>query len=137
MVVDSLDGFARNARFGVAVHWQLATGNWQLATGNWQHRRCGAAARDWPLTGDRPYADGASAGKLAYDNVCWDLCRALASGSTRQRTAKLIRLASELGTTLGDTVALVTRRFRQGQMAEQLAVPLTPDESAWLDADLG
>ena len=50
---------------------------------------------------------------------------------------ELIRLASELGTTLGDTVALVTRRFRQGQMAEQLAVPLTPDESAWLDADLG
>lgn len=49
---------------------------------------------------------------------------------------ELTRLASESGTTLGETIALVLRRLRQRQIGEELASPLTPDEQAWLDADL-
>ncbi|MEN8234921.1 MAG: hypothetical protein ABFR89_08395 [Actinomycetota bacterium] len=47
------------------------------------------------------------------------------------------RLASELGVTVGDTVALAVRRLRQDQIGEELASSLTHDEVEWLDADLG
>ena len=50
---------------------------------------------------------------------------------------ELSRIASEFGTTMGETVALVVRHFRQDRIDEKLEAPLTPDEVEWLDADLG
>jgi len=50
---------------------------------------------------------------------------------------ELKRLASELGTSVGDTVALAVRRLRQEQLGKQLRTPLTSQEAQWLDADLG
>ena len=51
--------------------------------------------------------------------------------------AELKRLASDLGTTVGETVALAVRRLRQDQIGRQLAAPLTNAEVEWLDAELG
>jgi hypothetical protein len=50
---------------------------------------------------------------------------------------ELKQLALELGTTVGETVALAVRRLRQDRIGEELAVALTPNEVTWLDADLG
>jgi predicted transcriptional regulator len=50
---------------------------------------------------------------------------------------ELKRLADELGTTVGRTVSLAVRALRQDRVREQLAQPLRPDETAWLDAELG
>ena len=50
---------------------------------------------------------------------------------------ELKRLASELGTSVGDTVALAVRRLRQEQIGKELRACLTPQETQWLDADLG
>ncbi len=47
------------------------------------------------------------------------------------------RLASEMGTSVGDTVALAVRRLQQERLGNDLRTPLTEDESRWLDADLG
>lgn len=47
------------------------------------------------------------------------------------------RLASELGTTVGDTVALAVRRLQQDQLGKELRTALTSEEARWLDADLG
>ena len=55
----------------------------------------------------------------------------------RSTHQELKRLASELGTSVGETVALAVRRLRQDRIAEELRVSLTADEVAWLDADLG
>ena len=50
---------------------------------------------------------------------------------------ELKRLASELGTTVGATVTLAVRSLRQARMGTDLTTPLTEDETAWLDAELG
>lgn len=50
---------------------------------------------------------------------------------------ELKRLADELGTTVGETVALAVRRLRQDRIGEELTAGLTEDETDWLDADLG
>jgi hypothetical protein len=50
---------------------------------------------------------------------------------------ELKRLASDLGTTVGATVALAVRRLRQDQIGTELADDLDPAETEWLDADLG
>ncbi len=50
---------------------------------------------------------------------------------------ELKQLAVELGTTVGETVALAVRRLRQDRIGEDLAAEPTSDEIAWLDADLG
>ena len=50
---------------------------------------------------------------------------------------ELKRLAADLGTTVGETVALAVRRFRQDRIGRQLAAPLTTAETDWLDAELG
>lgn len=50
---------------------------------------------------------------------------------------ELKQLAIELGTTVGQTVALAVRRLRQDRIGEELAAALTPSEVKWLDADLG
>ncbi len=47
------------------------------------------------------------------------------------------RLASDLGTSVGDTVALAVRRLQQEHLGEELKAALTPEETRWLDADLG
>ncbi len=49
----------------------------------------------------------------------------------------LKRLADSLGTTVGKTVALAIRSLAQDHIGTQLAAPLSAEESAWLDADLG
>ena len=49
----------------------------------------------------------------------------------------LKRLAAELNTTVGNTVALAVRALRQDRMGEDLRAPLRDDEAAWLDAELG
>ena len=50
---------------------------------------------------------------------------------------ELKRLAPELGTTVGETVALAVRRLRQEQIGKELSASLTTEEAGWLDADLG
>ena len=50
---------------------------------------------------------------------------------------ELKRLASALGTTVGNTVSLAVRALRQDRMGEELNTPLREDETAWLDAELG
>lgn len=46
-------------------------------------------------------------------------------------------LAAALETTVGATVALAVRHLSQERMGTQLNCELTPEETAWLDADLG
>lgn len=50
---------------------------------------------------------------------------------------ELKRLAGELGTSVGETVARAVRRLRQDRIGEELKAPLSRDEIGWLDADLG
>ena len=50
---------------------------------------------------------------------------------------ELKRLASELGTTVGNTVTLAVRALRHDRMGSDLTAPLRDDESDWLDAELG
>jgi hypothetical protein len=50
---------------------------------------------------------------------------------------ELKRLAAELGTTVGNTVSLAVRALRQDRIGDELGTPLRPDETSWLDADLG
>ena len=69
-------------------------------------------------------------------------CMLALMGSTSVRidtaTHELLkRLAGELGSTVGDTVALAVRRLRQEQIGEQLSSELSGEEIDWLDADLG
>ena len=50
---------------------------------------------------------------------------------------ELKRLADQLGTTVGETVAIAVRRLRQDRIGEELTATLRRDEVDWLDADLG
>jgi hypothetical protein len=50
---------------------------------------------------------------------------------------ELKRLALELGSTVGETVALAVRRLRQDRIGLELKASLTGAEADWLDADLG
>jgi hypothetical protein len=50
---------------------------------------------------------------------------------------ELKRLAAELNTTVGNTVALAVRALRQDRIGSDLSAPLRTDEVVWLDADLG
>jgi hypothetical protein len=50
---------------------------------------------------------------------------------------ELKRLAAELHTTVGNTVALAVRALRQDRAGADLHMPLREDERSWLDADLG
>lgn len=50
---------------------------------------------------------------------------------------ELKSLAALLHTTVGQTVTLAVRSLRQEHIGRELRAPLTEDESAWLDADLG
>ena len=50
---------------------------------------------------------------------------------------ELKRLATELDTTVGNTVALAVRALRQDHIGSDLTESLRDDESDWLDAELG
>ncbi len=50
---------------------------------------------------------------------------------------QLKRLSEDLGTTVGETVAIAVRRLRQREIGKQLATDPTPEETEWLDADFG
>lgn len=50
---------------------------------------------------------------------------------------ELKRLASALGASVGDTVALAVRRLRQDQIGAELRLEPDLAQQAWLDADLG
>ncbi len=50
---------------------------------------------------------------------------------------ELKKLASSLGTSVGDTVALAVRRLRQDQIGADLRGALSAPEEDWLHADLG
>jgi hypothetical protein len=55
----------------------------------------------------------------------------------REIHEELTRLARELGTTVGEAVAIAARRLRQQRIGKELRAPLALDETEWLDADLG
>jgi antitoxin component of RelBE/YafQ-DinJ toxin-antitoxin module len=55
----------------------------------------------------------------------------------RETHEELKRLARELGTTVGEAVAIAARRLRQQRIGRDLSTTLTKDEIDWLDADLG
>jgi hypothetical protein len=66
--------------------------------------------------------------------ICMQTTSVRIDGETHD---ELKRLAGELGTTVGRTVALAVRALRQDRVGAQLAEPLRHDETAWLDAELG
>lgn len=55
----------------------------------------------------------------------------------RDTHEELKKLARELGTTVGEAVAIAARRLRQQRIGVELRTPLTDEETTWLDADLG
>jgi antitoxin component of RelBE/YafQ-DinJ toxin-antitoxin module len=55
----------------------------------------------------------------------------------RETHEELKKLARELGTTVGEAVAIAARRLRQQRIGRDLRTPLTKAETSWLDADLG
>jgi hypothetical protein len=55
----------------------------------------------------------------------------------RETHEPLKRLAGDLGTTVGEAVAIAARRLRQQRIGQELSAPLTEDDTNWLDADLG
>lgn len=69
---------------------------------------------------------------------CMPYCMQSTSVRIDQAThQELKQLAIELGTTVGETVALAVRRLRQDRIGAELAAALTSSEVEWLDADLG
>jgi len=50
---------------------------------------------------------------------------------------ELKRLAAVLDTTVGNTVSLAVRALRQDRIGTDLGAPLSAEEVAWLNADLG
>ncbi|MEX1092671.1 MAG: ribbon-helix-helix protein, CopG family [Acidimicrobiia bacterium] len=55
----------------------------------------------------------------------------------RDTHEELKKLARDLGTTVGEAVAIAARRLRQQRIGVELRTPLTEEETTWLDADLG
>ena len=71
-----------------------------------------------------------------------ELCMLICMHSTSVRIDssthdELKRLATEMDTTVGNTVALAVRALRQTRVGSDLRAPLRVDESDWLDAELG
>ena len=70
------------------------------------------------------------------------LCMLSCMSSTSVRVDRatheeLKRLARDLDTTVGEAVAIATRRLRQQRIGVELKAPMSEDDMAWLDADLG
>jgi len=53
----------------------------------------------------------------------------------RETHEELKGLARELGTTVGEAVAIAARRLRQQRIGKELSTPLSRDEVEWLDAE--
>ncbi len=89
-----------------------------------------------PLVGARtPLASGVCSQHM---HSCMLDCMQSTSVRIDQATHRELKLlASEFGTTVGETVALAVRRLRQDRIGEELAAGLTSDEVEWLDADVG
>ena len=47
------------------------------------------------------------------------------------------QLAADLGTTVGETVAIAIRSLRQDRIGAELTATLSEEEVEWLDAELG
>lgn len=56
---------------------------------------------------------------------------------TRETHARVTKLATQRHETIDQTVARALRVLRQDAMGRDLAIPITDDETAWLDADAG
>ena len=56
---------------------------------------------------------------------------------TRETHARVTKLAAQRHETIDQPVARALRVLRQDVMGRDLAIPLTDDETAWLDADAG
>ncbi len=56
---------------------------------------------------------------------------------SRDTHARVTRLAAERHETIDETVSRAIRALRQDAIALDLAVELTDEETAWLDADAG
>ena len=68
--------------------------------------------------------------------ICMQEWTSVRIDTTTHETLK--RLAGHLDTTIGHTVKLAVRGLQQEIMGKQLASrPLSEEEIAWLDADLG
>ena len=81
---------------------------------------------------------GPARGLLARIRRCMLFC--MQSTSVRIDVAtheELKRLASSLGATVGETVALAVRRLRQERIGEELTTALSSSEAEWLDSELG
>ena len=50
---------------------------------------------------------------------------------------ELKRHATEMDTTVGNTVAIAVRALRQTRVGSDLTTPLRDDAADWLDAELG
>jgi antitoxin component of RelBE/YafQ-DinJ toxin-antitoxin module len=50
---------------------------------------------------------------------------------------ELKQLSEDLGTTVGEAVAIAVTRLRQREIGKQLAASPTAEETEWLDADFG
>lgn len=86
----------------------------------------------------RPVRASRADGRSAPLPNCMLIC--MRSTSVRIDAAThddLKRLASELNTTVGKTVALAVRALRQDRVGSDLCTPLRDDEETWLDAELG
>jgi hypothetical protein len=66
--------------------------------------------------------------------ICMQSTSVRIDGTTHD---ELKRLAAELNTTVGNTVALAVRALRQVRVGSDLTAPLRDDETDWLDAELG
>ena len=66
--------------------------------------------------------------------ICMQSTSVRIDGATHE---ELKRLAKELGTTVGQAVAVAVRSIRQDRIGRELAAPLRDEEKTWLDADLG
>lgn len=55
----------------------------------------------------------------------------------RETHEELKKLARDLGTTVGEAVAIAARRLRQQRIGRDLKALLTEAETSWLNADLG
>ena len=87
---------------------------------------------------ERPDGDGIPVPAFADTPCCMLICMHSTSVRIDASTHEdLKRLAAELKTTVGNTVSLAVRAFRQDRIGEELHRPLGDDELAWLDADLG
>lgn len=56
---------------------------------------------------------------------------------SRETHARVTKLAAQRHETIDQTVACALRALRQEAIGRDLAIPLTDDETGWLDADAG